>query len=144
MKRAFTTFFRALTLSLTCFVWVGGVQAEDVSSRPVEGDLPLRPVLSGEEVYRQYCMACHMVDGKGAQGAGRFPALAENPRLAAPAYPIYVVLNGLGGMPWFSGMLTDEEIAGVVGYIRTHFDNDYPDAVDPEEVASMRGPVPKE
>ncbi|QAA95045.1 c-type cytochrome [Pollutimonas thiosulfatoxidans] len=133
MKQAFTTFFRSLIVGLTCLVWMDGVQAA--------GD---PPALTGEDVYRQYCMACHMVGGKGAEGAGRYPALAENPRLIAPGYPIYVVLNGQGAMPWFNGILADEEIAAVVGYIRTHFGNDYPGAVKADEVASMRGPVPKE
>lgn len=144
MKRAFAAFFRALPVSLVCLVWAGDVQAGRDATASVEGDRPLRPVLSGEQVYRQYCMACHMADGKGAQGAGYFPALAENPKLIAAGYPISVVLNGLGAMPWFNGMLTDEEIAGVVRYIRTHFGNDYPDAVGPEDVAVMRGPVPQE
>lgn len=144
MKQAFTSFFRALMLSLVCVVWVGGVHAAGNDSTPAEGDRLLRPTLSGEEVYRHYCMACHMVDGKGAEGAGYYPALAENPKLMASAYPILVVLNGLGAMPWFNGVLADEEIAGVVGYIRTHFGNDYPDAVDAEDVASVRGAVPKE
>lgn len=98
----------------------------------------------GEQLYRQNCMACHMAQGEGAQGLGRFPALANNPALTAAGYPIFVVLNGLGGMPWFNGMLSDEEIAAVVSYVRTHFGNTYTDPVRPEDVAMMRGPVPTE
>ena len=37
----------------------------------------------GEHLYRAICQGCHMADGKGAQGAGAYPALAANPRLAA-------------------------------------------------------------
>ena len=99
---------------------------------------------NGADLFRQYCMACHMADARGAQGAGRFPALAENPALTAAGYPIFVVLNGLGAMPWFNGMLSDDEIAAVVTYVRTHFGNNHTDVVKPEDVALMRGPVPVE
>ena len=101
-------------------------------------------IATGEDIYRHNCMACHMADGKGAQGAGRFPALAGNPALTAAGYPIFVVLNGLGGMPWFNGVLSDDEIAAVVSYVRTHFGNHYTEPVKPEDVALMRGPVPRE
>lgn len=99
---------------------------------------------NGADLFRQYCMACHMADARGAQGAGRFPALAENPALTAAGYPIFVVLNGLGAMPWFNGLLSDDEIAAVVTYVRTHFGNNHTDVVKPEDVALMRGPVPVE
>lgn len=99
--------------------------------------------LDGAELFRRNCMACHMAEGEGAQGAGRFPALANNQALTAAGYPIYVVLNGLGGMPSFNGILSDEEIAAVVTYVRTHFGNQYNDIVKPDDVALMRGPVPQ-
>lgn len=99
---------------------------------------------NGEDLFRRNCAACHMAEGQGAEGAGRFPALANNPALTAAGYPIFVVLNGLGGMPWFNGMLSDEEIAAVVTYVRTHFGNNYTEVVKPEDVALMRGPVPRE
>src|SRR5690242_16064732 len=53
----------------------------------------------GESLYRHVCSACHMVDGKGASGAGMFPSLANNSRLEAAGYPLHVVTNGLHGMP---------------------------------------------
>jgi mono/diheme cytochrome c family protein len=98
----------------------------------------------GARVYRQYCQACHMADAKGATGAATIPALANNPTLQAATYPITVVLYGTAGMPWFNGLLTPEEIAAVVGYVRTHFGNNYTDPVTTEEVAKLRGPVPQE
>jgi len=79
--------------------------------------------LSGESIYRATCQGCHMAQGQGAKGAGTYPALASNPRLAAPEYPLYVVLNGQKGMPAFGKMLSDEQIAAVVDYARTHFGN---------------------
>jgi mono/diheme cytochrome c family protein len=88
--------------------------------------------------------ANHMADAKGASGAGTFPALASNPNLKVATYPITVVLYGKAGMPWFNGVLTPEEIAAVVGYVRTHFGNNYAEPVTTEDVTKLRGPVPKE
>ena len=135
---------RCLVGLAACGVWPGIAWADGDSSKHVDSNLATRAPLSGPEVYRQYCMACHMADGKGAQGAGYYPALAENNKLAAAGYPIYVVMSGLGGMPWFNGLLQDQEIASVVDYIRTHFGNNYTDAPTAENVAIMRGPIPQE
>jgi mono/diheme cytochrome c family protein len=96
----------------------------------------------GAVIYQQVCQGCHMANGKGGAGAGVIPALAGNAKLANAGYPIYVVLNGHGGMPWFSSMLDDQQIAAVVGYVRTHFGNHDADAVKPEDVAQQRGPNP--
>jgi len=95
---------------------------------------------TGEEVYTIVCQACHMADGKGGAGAARIPALANNPRLAAPAYPIMMVEKGRGAMPWFSDTLTPEQVAGVVTYVRTHFGNNYPTPVTVADVAKFAPP----
>lgn len=95
---------------------------------------------TGEEVYRVVCQACHMADGKGAVGAGTFPALAGNPRLAAAAYPIVMIEKGKGGMPYFSDSLTPEQVAAVVNYIRTSFGNSYPGTVTVEQVKPFATP----
>ncbi len=153
---AFLRAIPALALALLAIPGIGhaqqsetGQRAEEAASidqerRQPEPDTASVAPPNGEEIFRSNCMACHMADGRGAEGAGRFPALAENSALTAAGYPIFVVLNGLGGMPWFNGMLSDEEIAAVVTYIRTHFGNNYTEPVKPEDVALMRGPVPQE
>ena len=38
---------------------------------------------SGEQVYMQICQGCHMPDGRGAQGAGYYPALAGDPGIGS-------------------------------------------------------------
>jgi len=96
----------------------------------------------GGVIYRTVCQGCHMADGKGAVGAARFPALAGSAKLSAADYPVYVVANGFGGMPWFADKLSDVQIAAVVNYVRTHFGNDYRDAVKPSDVAEQR-PAPE-
>jgi mono/diheme cytochrome c family protein len=92
----------------------------------------------GESLYRAVCQGCHMPDGQGATGAGAYPALAANPRLAGAAYPVHNVLHGRKGMPPFKDMLTDAQVAAVVNYVRTHMGNQYPDAVTAAEVKKLR------
>jgi mono/diheme cytochrome c family protein len=93
---------------------------------------------TGEKMYQRVCATCHMPDAKGAQGAGFYPALAGNPKLVAGGYPVSVVVHGLNGMPPIGGMMTDQQVADVVNYVRTHFGNKYKDAVTAADVKSMR------
>jgi mono/diheme cytochrome c family protein len=92
----------------------------------------------GAKIYKRVCSGCHMSDAKGARGAGFYPALASNSKLEANGYPTTVVLHGLNGMPPFADMMTDQQIADVVNYVRTHFGNHYRDAVTPAEVKATR------
>lgn len=93
---------------------------------------------TGEDLYNSICQGCHMADGKGVEsGAGFYPALANNLKLSSAGYPIYVVTNGYGGMPSFKNYLSDEQIAEVVNYVRTHFGNDYPEKVTLAEVKAV-------
>jgi len=93
---------------------------------------------SGEEIYHVLCQGCHMPDAKGAIGAGAYPALKDNPRLAAAVYPLTVVLNGQRAMPPFGADLSDAQVANVINYVRTHFGNHYKDAVTPAAVKAAR------
>ncbi len=110
---------------------------------PVFADEPgpggTKPVIpkNGEETYRMVCQACHMADAKGATGAGTFPALASNDKLATAEYPIFMVVNGRGGMPWFYDTMTPQQIAEVVTYVRTHFGNGYKDSVTAAQVKAI-------
>ena len=122
--------------------------AADVAANGTGGDIQ---ATTGAEVYQQVCQGCHMANARGAAGAAVIPALAGNKKLASSGYPVYVVLNGLGGMPWFNGdlkdpqgegVLSDAQVASVVNYVRTHFGNAYTDPVSPADVAAVRGPAP--
>lgn len=97
--------------------------------------------INGEQVFTHICQGCHMADAKGAVGAGRYPSLAGNPKLASAAYPAVMVVNGRGGMPAFGPMLTDEQVAGVVNYVRTHFGNHFTDTLKPDDVKAFRPAV---
>ena len=92
----------------------------------------------GEDIYNAICSGCHMPEGEGAVGAGMYPALADNPNLEYPGYAIDLILHGQKAMPALGGVLSDEQIAAVVGYIRTSFGNDYADEVSVQEVTDTR------
>lgn len=93
---------------------------------------------SGEKMYRRVCAACHMPDAKGAVGAGFYPSLVKNEKLAAGSYPVYVIVKGLNGMPPLGAMMTDQQVADVTNYVRTHFGNRYKDAVTAADVKALR------
>jgi len=90
----------------------------------------------GREVYSRdgHCVTCHQPAGEGV--AGIYPPLNRSEWVSGdPERLIKIVLQGLTGeitvngqtyksdttppMPGFAGMLTDQEVAGVVTYARS-------------------------
>ena len=98
----------------------------------------------GAVVYQEVCQACHMANAKGAEGAGKIASLAGDTNLAYPEYPIAIVTGGKGPMPWFRGQLTDQQIADVIGYVRSHFGNHYKGKVTAAMIATQGKPAPKD
>ncbi|AQU85023.1 hypothetical protein BV504_01120 [Halomonas sp. 'Soap Lake  len=95
--------------------------------------------IDGESIYASVCAGCHMSNGQGAQGAGEYPALTNNPNLMATAYPISLIIHGHKAMPSLGGLLDDEQISTVVNFIRANFGNHYTDnQASAELVKSMR------
>ena len=92
----------------------------------------------GAALFQAICQGCHMPNARGAVGAGSYPALAHDERLAAAGYPVITVLKGRKAMPPLASYLSDAQVAAVVNYVRTHFDNAYPDVVSQEMVANAR------
>ena len=114
---------------------------------PVQAQAGAHPMLSpsqtfvetsGEEIYANVCQGCHMPDGKGAVGAGAYPALANNKNLESAGYPVYVVVNGSKGMPPVGMMMSDEQVAAVVNFVRTSFGNSYQDKVTAKDAKDAR------
>lgn len=93
---------------------------------------------TGEALYTNLCQACHMSDGQGAVGAGHYPSLVRNEVLKGNGYSVSIILRGHKAMPPFGRMLSDDQVAAVVNYIRTHFGNDYTDAVTAQDVKDAR------
>jgi len=99
---------------------------------------------NGAAVYSTNCSSCHQSDGKGAIG----PPLAGNALVTGdPAKVIHIVKNGLTGtisvngktfngqMPAWKGTLSNNDIAGVITYIRSSWGNKA-SAVTTAQVAS--------
>ncbi len=93
---------------------------------------------SGEQLFASVCQGCHMPDGKGATGAGSYPSIADDGKLESGGYPVAVIVRGQRGMPPVGRMMSDDQVAAVVNYIRTHFGNQYRDAVTAEDVKLAR------
>ncbi|MGH1470773.1 MAG: cytochrome c [Cellvibrionaceae bacterium] len=102
----------------------------------------------GAQVYFEYCVSCHMYDGSGHNKA--MPSLAGNPVIMDPdpSSLINLTLNGslrvvVDGepdtfdMPYFSGLLNDEQIADVISYMRNAWGHSASD-VSSEQVMEVR------
>jgi mono/diheme cytochrome c family protein len=127
--------FAAATSFFTAFA-ASGALADSVGATFSQGDAFTEQ--TGEALYANVCQACHMDQGQGAVGAGHYPALAKDANLEAGGYPVTVVLHGLNAMPPLGAMMSDEQVAAVVNYVRTNFGNNYTDAVTAQDVAGTR------
>ena len=124
---------RALLLAGLFLAVAGAVAAEPILSPGFRFSEQ-----SGEALYSNVCQACHMGNGEGATGAGRYPSLVKNPKLETETEALYLILHGQGAMPPVGRLMTDQQVAAVVNYIRTHFGNDYPTPVTAEQVQKAR------
>jgi mono/diheme cytochrome c family protein len=104
---------------------------------------------TGAKAYETHCSECHGGNGQGAPGI--YPAVAGNRAVTMdpPINLVRVLLAGgfapatAGhprpyGMPPFATVLSDEEMAGVLSYIRGAWGNDA-SAVSPLNVHRYRG-----
>ena len=130
----------ALMAALLLQLWrpaLGGDDAPALKSRTFSSGYRFVE-MSGEELYVNVCRGCHMQDAAGARGAGAYPSLASNRNLEASSYAVDFVVNGHRAMPSFADMMSDDQIAAVVNYLRTHFGNAYSDEVTAADVRSAR------
>ncbi len=107
------TQFRLSGLLLVAAVFLG---ACSVTATPrADNDDPVLEV--GRTVYIRNCASCHGAAGGGGKG----PPLSEGrigANFANIEDQIDLVTNGKGGMPAFSGRLTEEELEAVVRFTR--------------------------
>jgi len=96
---------------------------------------------AGKIVYGNLCQACHQPDGQGREHlapplVGSAFALAKDTSI-----PIRIVLNGkegpVGLMPPLGGVLTDDQIAGVLTYVRREWGHTA-SPVAPAEIPAVR------
>jgi mono/diheme cytochrome c family protein len=125
-----------------------GAHADDASFTSTAGVGPL----NGQQIYEHICQGCHMPAAQGAEGAGFYPKLAADKKLVSWEFAALTVLNGRNGMPPFglpadqvlqtrAAHLSDAQVADVVNYVRTHFDNKYKSTVTARQVAALPHPV---
>jgi mono/diheme cytochrome c family protein len=102
----------------------------------------------GRQIFERICQGCHMQNGLGAVGAGHYPALANNRTLASRQYTALTILMGRRNMPAFGAKhavgfggpavtLSEDQMAAVINYVRTHFGNRYKDSITAAEVAAL-------
>lgn len=102
----------------------------------------------GAAVFAANCVACHQTDGQGLPGL--YPPLAGSEWVqGSPDRVVRVLLDGLQGvvevrgakfqsiMPAFRGLLSDDETAAVLSYVRDSWGNRAA-AVAPATVHSIR------
>jgi mono/diheme cytochrome c family protein/glucose/arabinose dehydrogenase len=103
---------------------------------------------TGKTVYQTLCAACHQPNGTGMAGLAP-PVLDSEWVLGDPAVVPRVILHGLSGpikvngqpwsleMPPLGAALSDEQIAGVVTYLRREWEHGAT-PVSPKTVADLR------
>jgi len=117
-------------------VYLKGLPRREAEPPPTSQERLVSPRImeSGRAIYQKQCSVCHGPEGKGQAPA--YPPLAGNQSItmASPVNSIRMVLNGgyapgtrrnprPYGMPPFSHILSDEEVAAVVSYIRVAWQN---------------------
>lgn len=127
------------------------------SSRPVERPVPAvlaeneKTLRQGAALYDKHCIDCHKASGEGAPP--HYPPLAGDRAVLQPSpiNPIRAVLHGgyppstqgnprPFGMPPFGNVLSDQEAAAVLSFIRTAWGNHAP-MVSASEVNRHRAVV---
>jgi mono/diheme cytochrome c family protein len=125
--------------------------AVDAAARADDAGILNAAVLNttdGQQIYEQVCQGCHMSAAQGAVGAAHFPALAKDATLASRQYMAITLLMGRRNMPAFGAKhaigfggppatLSEEQIAAVINYVRSHFGNHYTDLITASEVRSL-------
>jgi mono/diheme cytochrome c family protein len=102
----------------------------------------------GKDVYTNYCMSCHLIDGNATPDV--YPPLANADYLKKPGKElINVILEGQSGEVIVNGSkyddempeqsyLSDDQIADVLNYIKNSWGNKLPDTITPALVKTLR------
>jgi cytochrome c551 len=90
----------------------GGEQQEEPAEGEAEGGAGNAE--AGTVIFSENCSTCHGATGHGGNGG---PDLTTMPLAQTEEGAIQQVTNGGGGMPSFSGILSEEEIENVAAYV---------------------------
>lgn len=140
---------------------VAHLNGENVKKKEAEIRTHLKGVerdlfVQGKELYQReaYCGTCHQEHGQGLAASG-YPPLKQSKWVREDAERlIKLTLKGIYGpmnvlnrdypgtvpMTPFEGLMTDEEVAAVLTYVRNTFDN-RAGAISPEQVKEIRAKI---
>ena len=92
----------------------------------------------GASLYAHVCAACHQAEGEGASGAGSYPALKGDERLASTDYLLNVLLGGQHAMPALGRAMSDAQVAALVNFLKQAFAGASDDPATSERAAAAR------
>ncbi|MGB2171904.1 MAG: c-type cytochrome [Flavobacteriaceae bacterium] len=127
-------------LLLLLLIGFAGLTKIIYQQKPLEQSL-----IDGKEIYTDFCVQCHMPNGKGVSGT--FPPLANSDYLNNIDNSIKAIKYGLKGPIKVNGKdyntvmanqgLDDEEIADVMNYILRSWGNTTKKIITEEQVTSI-------
>ena len=128
------------TLFSFLLLCISGISMHLYQQKPLE-----QSIADGEEIYSDFCLQCHMANGKGVPGS--FPPLANSDYLNNIDQSIHAIKFGLKGPITVNGEsynsnmisqgLDDEEIADVMNYILRAWGNTSNTIVTEEKVTTI-------
>lgn len=131
------------------------IDLASIDAPVADADAPIDPAVM--EIGKAQYMVCGACHGQNGEGGPAGPPLAQSEWVTGPVSNLVIIqLRGLKGPITVNGILydqfaagmtpmayqTDEQIAGVLTYIRNSFGNKA-SAVKPEQVTALRGEVGK-
>ena len=136
----------------------GEVKNPNLTNKPLDKKSGI--YVKGMEIYNKegYCGTCHQPNGLGLEDSG-FPPLAKSKWVSGSSDRlIKLVLHGLYGpievngkqypgnvpMTPYNSLLSDEEVASVLNYVRNSFGNTSSVIVTPEKVKTVREATKKQ
>jgi len=143
LRKAKQAFIFAGTISALTIASCGNAPEKKTAPEVTPGVVTKKAV-DGEALYKSNCVACHQADGKGV--AKTFPPLLNSDFLKQKEATIAQVIYGKTGELVVNGEkynntmppqnLNDEEIAAVLTYVYTHFNDG--GTVTEDEVKAIR------
>jgi mono/diheme cytochrome c family protein/glucose/arabinose dehydrogenase len=136
----------------------GEVKNANIAVKPIDKKSGM--YVKGMEIYNRegYCGTCHQADGDGLESSG-FPPLSKSKWVTGSTDRlIKLVLHGLYGpmevngrqyagtvpMTPYGSLLSDEEVASVLNYVRNTFGNTASVIITPEKVKTVREATKKQ
>jgi mono/diheme cytochrome c family protein/glucose/arabinose dehydrogenase len=136
----------------------GEAKNSNIAVKPIDKKSGM--YVKGMEIYNRegYCGTCHQADGDGLESSG-FPPLSKSKWVTGSTDRlIKLVLHGLYGpmevngrqyagtvpMTPYGSLLSDEEVASVLNYVRNSFGNTSSVIITPEKVKAVREATKKQ